>query len=359
MGTVTPVQAGAVGLVAGVAVTAATAGASALGVAALRRRGRSSADDALLTAPLPAGRPLPVTSADGTRLHAVVTGREDAPTVVLVHGWTCRREFWAAPLHHLDADHRVVSYDLRGHGRSGSATPAPGQRRGDWSTAALSADLAAVLDAALRPGERAVVAGHSLGAMSVLALAAHQPERLPAQVAAVLLASTGADALLPESTVLPLPSRLAGPSEVVARAALVAPVPLGHPTRVSHALVRHAALSRRASDAQVAFCERIVLGSPPAGRAALGRTLADLDLRTGVAALDVPTAVLTGTADRLTPPGHAERLAASLPRLERFVSLAGVGHMTPVEAPRAVSAEIRRLVEAHLPGVGLPASGVA
>ncbi|WP_158102180.1 alpha/beta fold hydrolase, partial [Streptomyces glaucescens] len=100
---------------------------------------------------------------DGARLHVEVHGPESAPPVVLIHGWTCSTAFWAAQIRALAAGHRVIAYDQRGHGRS------PASR--SCSTDALADDLEAVLAATLAPGEKAVLAGHSMGGMTVLAAA--------------------------------------------------------------------------------------------------------------------------------------------------------------------------------------------
>ena len=58
----------------------------------------------------------------------------------------------------------------------------------------------------------------------------------------------------------------------------------------------------------------------------------------------MPTAVVVGTADRLTPPVHARALAAALPHCVGVTELPGLGHMTPVEAPELVTGKIRELV---------------
>jgi pimeloyl-ACP methyl ester carboxylesterase len=81
---------------------------------------------------------------------------------------------------------------------------------------------------------------------------------------------------------------------------------------------------------------------------AWSQVLGELDLDKGVRALDVPAIVVGGTADRLTPMVHARRLAAELPQCLELVELAGMGHMTPVEAPEAVTAKIRELTGAYL-----------
>lgn len=151
--------------------------------------------------PAPA-RELTAMSADGARLHVEVHGPLDAtaaPAVVLAHGWTCSTAFWAAQIRELAVDHRVIAYDQRGHGRS-PASPA-------CSSDALADDLEAVLEATLAPGEKAVIVGHSMGGMTVMAAAGRPGFR--AHAAAVLLCSTGASRLVAESTVVPMrPGRL-------------------------------------------------------------------------------------------------------------------------------------------------------
>ena len=98
----------------------------------------------------------------------------------------------------------------------------------------------------------------------------------------------------------------------------------------------------------VEACARIVHACPRTVRHAWSQVLDLLDLDHGVRQLAVPTAVLVGTADRLTPPVHAHRLAAALPHNLGVTELPGLGHMTPVEAPELVSARIRELVSSYV-----------
>ena len=81
---------------------------------------------------------------------------------MLAHGITCAIRVWAYQITDLASDYRVIAYDHRGHGRSGC-------RRGarNYSLDFLAADLDAVLDATLAPGERAVIAGHSMGGIAI------------------------------------------------------------------------------------------------------------------------------------------------------------------------------------------------
>lgn len=287
--------------------------------------------------PRPA-RELTVTSADGSRIHVEVHGRDDAPTVVLVHGWTCSTAFWAAVVRDLLPDHRVVVYDQRGHGRSPAAAP------GGCSTDALADDLVAVLTATLEPGQRAVVGGHSMGGMTVMAAATRPLFREHA--AAVLLCSTGSSTLAARSTVWPL--RAGRLRTRLTRLLLHSRAPLGPVTPLAKVPLRYATMGRGSAPAMVEASARIVHACPRGVRADWGRVLAGLDLDIGVAALTAPTLVVQGTADRLTPVGHARSLAERLPHCVGLEELPGLGHMTPIEDPAAISGGLRRLVRDHL-----------
>ncbi|GAA2240678.1 hydrolase [Streptomyces ruber] len=283
-------------------------------------------------------RTLTARSADGARLHVEVHGPEDAPAVVLAHGWTCSTAFWAAQIRALAADHRVVAYDQRGHGRTPAAATC--------STDVLADDLEAVLEETLAPGEKAVVVGHSMGGMTVMA--ASERPAFRAHAAAVLLCSTGSSRLVAESLVLPL--RAGGLRTWITRRLLGARLPLGPVTPVAMRLLKYATMGAGSSPVMVEACARIVHACPTTVRCTWAEVLDLLDLDTAVRELRVPTAVVVGTADRMTPPVHARTLAAALPECTGVTELPGVGHMTPVEAPELVTARIRELVGAYLSG---------
>ncbi|WP_432116984.1 alpha/beta fold hydrolase [Streptomyces sp. bgisy032] len=285
--------------------------------------------------PAPA-RELTAVSADGARLHVEIHGPEGAPAVVLAHGWTCSTAFWAAQIRALATDHRVIAYDQRGHGRS-PAHPA-------CSTDALADDLEAVLGAALAPGEQAVIAGHSMGGMTVMAASARAGFR--AHAAAVLLCSTGSSQLVAASTVLPMrPGRL---RTWLTRRILGSRAPLGPVTPAARRILKYATMGPGSAPHMVEACARIVHACPRAVRHTWSNVLDLLDLDHAVRELRVPTVVIAGTADRLTPPVHARALAAALPQCAGLVELPGIGHMTPVEAPELVTGKIRELVHAHI-----------
>ncbi|MGW0825134.1 alpha/beta fold hydrolase [Streptomyces sp. NPDC002845] len=285
--------------------------------------------------PIPV-RELTAVSADGARVHVEVHGPQDAPAVVLAHGWTCSTAFWAAQIRDLAADHRVIAYDQRGHGRSPASEVC--------STDALADDLEAVLAATLGPGERAVLAGHSMGGMTLMA--ASERGRFREHAAAVLLCSTGSSRLVTEALVVPL--RAGRLRTWLTRKLLGSRAPLGPVTPVARRILKYATMGPGSSPVMVEACARIVHACPRRVRHAWSRVLDLLDLDHGVRELAVPTAVVVGTADRMTPPVLTRALVATLPQCVGVTELAGVGHMSPVEAPELVTARIRELSTAHL-----------
>ncbi|MGY1579717.1 alpha/beta fold hydrolase [Streptomyces sp. MN13] len=278
---------------------------------------------------------LTVVSADGARLHVEVHGPENAPAVVLIHGWACSTAFWAAQIRALATDHRVIAYDQRGHGRS-PANPA-------CSTYTLADDLEAVLAATLAPGEKAVLAGHSMGGMTVMAAAGRA--RVREHTAAVLLCSTGSSQLVAAATVVPLrPGRL---RTWLTRRVLASRAPLGPVTPLAKRVLKYGTMGAGSAPHMVEACARVVHACPRAVRHSWARVLDVLDLDHGVRELSAPTAVVVGSHDRLTPPAQARALVAALPRAVGLTELPGLGHMTPVEAPELVTGKIRELVTTY------------
>jgi len=281
-------------------------------------------------------RELTATSADGSRLHVEVHGPEGAPAVVLAHGWCCSTAFWAAQTRDLAVDHRVVVYDQRGHGRSPAALT--------YSTDALADDLEAVLEASLAPGEKAVIVGHSMGGMTVLAAAGRA--RFREHAVAVLLCSTGSSRLVDESLVVPI--RAGRTRTRLTRKVLGTRAPLGPVTPAARRILKYATMGPGSAPHMVEACARIVHACPRTVRHAWSQVLDSLELDHGVRELAVPTAVVVGTADRMTPPVHARALVAALPQCVGSTELTGLGHMTPVEAPELVSAKIRELAATYI-----------
>jgi pimeloyl-ACP methyl ester carboxylesterase len=314
--------------------------AAAAGFAQLRHTRRVAADPErrLLEHP-PEGRPLSIRSADGTHLHAEVFGLDDGPTLILIHGWTEALRYWVYVTRELASDFRIVAYDLRGHGRSGRA---PG---GDYSLERFGDDVEAVLEAVAAPGERALLAGHSLGGMSIAAWAEHHDVGARARGAALLF--TGIGGLVGGQLLIHVPRFAQALADPIARHTFFgarAPLPRVS-TPLSYAAIRYATFGPSATPAQVAFYEQMVVACPPDVRAKAGLAMQEMDLYPALPRLTIPTLVMAGENDRLTPPSHARRIAEELPNLEELVILPDTGHMGPLERPVEVASALRKLSE--------------
>ncbi len=325
------------------------AGAGVAVAAELRHRRSVAGDPAWeqLTSPL-AGKVISVRSADGTELHAEVFGPEGAPTVVLVPGWTEELQIFDLLTRGLlGRGFRVVSYDPRGQGSSDGG---PGL---DQSIERYADDVTAVLAATCGGRDDVIVAGHSMGGMSVIAWAGAVDAS--AYVRAVALISTGVSGLVDDLGLLP-PSV---PLET--RRAILAPLLAGdqpmiaYSTPASRALNRYVMFGPDATAAHVAFVESMIWRMHGKLRAGAARTMRDLDLSASLARVNVPALVVVGDVDRLTPIVHSRRIVGGLPQVAEFLVLPRTGHMTPVERPAELADALERLAES----VGLEPPGRA
>jgi pimeloyl-ACP methyl ester carboxylesterase len=300
----------------------ALAGLLGLAAARARRPGRwSSLEDPCgpegLT--LPPGESLRVRTSDGAELDVLVAGRDRGPTVVLPHCWTGAKELWAPVARRLVAEgHRVVLYDQRGHGRS---------TMGDGTTTVdrLGDDLLAVLRAT--DSTDVVLAGHSMGGMTIQAFAVGHPDELTARVRGIVLVATAAR---PLPRPIPAPLVHAALGDIVfgrlARAGL-----MGRPVRGS--------IGREAHEAHVRATHDLFVGTGGKARSGFLVGMSRMDLRRALSGIAVPTTILVGTHDHLTPLPRARELAAAIPGAELRL-LQGKGHMLPIEAPDEVAAAI-------------------
>jgi pimeloyl-ACP methyl ester carboxylesterase len=119
---------------------------------------------------------------DGSELRVECYGKEDAPPIILTHGWGANSKEWDYLKRELAGDFQLIVWDLPGLGRSARPT------NRDYSLEKLSRDLEAVLRLA---GERpAILLGHSIGGMITLTFCRLFPEALPARVRAIALVQT-------------------------------------------------------------------------------------------------------------------------------------------------------------------------
>lgn len=308
------------------------------------RRGRSRVRRFAAAEALGRGRSVGVRSKDGIRLHAEVFGPEDGYPVVLAHGITCALRVWAYQIADLAKDHRVIAFDHRGHGRS--AIPVG---RSGYSLDCLAGDVDAVLEATLKPGERAVIAGHSMGGIAISSWADRYPDRVSELVDGAALINTTTGDLLRHVNFLPVPPPLAAARVRTAGTLLKtfgeAPL-LRVATRTSRRFVSSLAVGRDADPAIAEFIYELFTATPPAGRGGWARTLVDQlgPQHIGLTNLSVPTLVIGSDEDRLLPMVSSRRIAKEVPNLAQFVELSG-GHCAILERPDEVNKHLRWLID--------------
>jgi pimeloyl-ACP methyl ester carboxylesterase len=292
---------------------------------------------------LPPSRTVPVRAPDGTRLHTEVFGPENGYPIVLSHGITCAVRVWAYQIAELATEYRVIAFDHRGHGRSGIP------RRGGYSLAHLASDVDAVLEATLAPGERAVIAGHSMGGMAIAAWSDRYRHKVEARADAVALINTTTGDLLREVRLLPVPAPFA-PVRVLGARALVnifgsfeVPPAVRRATRE---MISMLAVGADAEPEVAALIHELFNGTSPLGRGGCGKALVDALQRRHInlTGLTVPTLVIGSERDRLTPLVQSRRIAEAAPNLVDLVVLPG-GHCSMLERPAEVNRELRALAE--------------
>jgi pimeloyl-ACP methyl ester carboxylesterase len=294
---------------------------------------------------------LRVPSDDGTEIAVEVLGdghrpalpaKGGSPTLVFAHGWTFSSRSW----HYqrmLAERYRLVLMDHRDHGESGTG---PRENR---TVDQIGRDLAAVLDATCE-GKDVVLVGHSMGGMTIMSLAAQQPERFGEQVKGVALLDTSGRREPDYEFGLrgPLAKLFIGQWKSALALMVSDPDKAERARRsgsgVSVAISRFLTLGKGADKRLAKFTEAM---SAQTRAQVVGDFWLTLDTHDKIDALkvlaDIPTLVLVGDRDRLTPPENARTLAAAIPGAQ-LLELRGAGHCAMLEQPEAVNAALYDLV---------------
>ena len=323
------------------------------------------ATDPLGTAAHPADRMALVAADDGVLLSVDEIGPTDAPlTVVFVHGYSLSMTSWAFQRRTLATElatangsrprARLVFYDQRGHGTSG---------RGDAEHSTmeqLGNDLAAVL-AARVPRGPVVLVGHSMGGMTVMALAAVHPELFGDRIVGVALMSTSSGNLADLDYGLPeLLTRVRGAVLPVAAWTMRRRPLLAERTRrlaadLVSAVTRSLSFASDVDPALARYVDAMIAGTPVDVIAEFYPAIAGLDQTAALSPLRrVPTLVLTGDSDKLIPMQHSDALVELLRKeggeLVEYVVVPEAGHMVLLERPDEVTRAIVRLVRRVVAG---------
>ena len=280
---------------------------------------------------------------DGVLLHVEVDDGP-SPAVVMVHGFTARLGEFELQRETLGGRAMAVLYDHRGHGAS---------RRGRVRGATieqLGRDLGAVLDEVVPAGD-VVLLGHSMGGMTIMALARQRPELFGPRVVGAFLLATSAGGLVeagPAGRVVRLARRLRLLTPLLLWLRLTA-APLERlrrrGSRAGKAYYRHFLFGTDDADpAVVTRVQDLLEETPLTVTAAFSRTLLDHDETASLVALaGIPVTLLVGDADRLTPVSHSRRMAELLPDAE-LVVVPGAGHSVNLTRREVVDDALLRLL---------------
>lgn len=292
------------------------------------------------------GRQFDVVADDGTPLHVDVD--ETSPTsaeltVVFSHGYALTSDSWHFQRRDLRDVGRLMFWDQRGHGGSGYG---PAKHS---TLPTLAGDLARVIDT-IPAAAPIILVGHSMGGMTILELAARQPELFGTRVKGVALLATSAGDLADVPLGLPgAPGRAVrriAPmvARGIARSGPLLTAGWERASDLAFLLTRQYSFGSNVPDEVTEFVARMIMSTPIDVIAEFLQTLDDHDAQAALATLhNVETIVVVGGSDRLTPPSHSELIVRAVPGAD-FDVIPDTGHLVMLERYTEVNARIRDLV---------------
>lgn len=255
-----------------------------------------------------------IDSVDGGTIRYLEAGR--GRPLVLVHGWTLRSDVWAPQFHDLTDRFRIISVDLRGHGGSRPGTDGYGLHR-------LATDLATLLTTL--DLHDAIIAGHSMGGMTLMTLCRDHPETVDERVAGVVFVATRASRPVSGPLAAPLRDLLGRGRRIVDGGGVLPGV--GDSRRIARLV-----FGERPNPRAVRIVADMIDSIDPAAMLASADQMFDHDTTASLGAVSVPSMVMVGTRDLLTPVPAARALSALLPAND-FVLFRGAGHQLMQERP--------------------------
>jgi pimeloyl-ACP methyl ester carboxylesterase len=291
---------------------------------------------------------------DDVTLHAEVdevapydTGgskhRPGEATLVFVHGYALNLDCWHFQRQHFRGRRRMVFYDQRSHGRSDRS------HRHDANIDQLGRDLKAVLDE-LVPSGPVVLVGHSMGGMTIMALAEQHPELFGDRVVGVALVSTTAGSVRPHRIISTYIPDLIGGSignrlmAALARAPELVDSARRRGSNIGYLVTDTFAFGDDVPSSYVEFVDEMLAGTPFEVLAEFFPHFETHDRYAVLHAFErVPTTIICGTKDLLTGIGHSRKMAKAIAGC-RLVEATGAGHMVILERAEKVNEALTDLV---------------
>ncbi|MCQ4046337.1 alpha/beta fold hydrolase [Streptantibioticus rubrisoli] len=278
-------------------------------------------------------------------------------TIVFSHGYCLNQDSWHFQRLALRGQVRAVYWDQRSHGRSGR-----GHAQIDGQSATidqLGRDLKAIIDAAAPEGPL-VLAGHSMGGMTVMAFAAQFPELVRERVAGVFLVGTSSGKL--SAVALGLPAvgarafRALAPGVLRALGSQAALVERGRRATADlfAGIVKRYSFGSEVDPGVARLAERMIESTPIDVVAEFYPAFTEHDKAESLAFLDGrPALVMAGDKDLLTPSDHSAAIAERLPNAE-LVIVPAAGHLVMLEHPDVVNAHLAALLARAADAVRAP-----
>lgn len=287
-------------------------------------------------------------TSEGVNLAVQEYGAEDAGvTLFLAHCWTLNHRDWHYQVRDLLAEFghrvRIITWDHRGHGASDRVgLPA-------CTIDHLARDMGELVDA-FAPTGKLVLAGHSIGGMTMMALAEQRPDIIERVVGALFVATSSGDM---NTVTLGLPEmgpvlRAQIPRMLALRSRTLSARTRRRMPVIERHIVRRFLIGRPLRLADAAVTVEGIINSPSATMVGFYNSCMDHDRVDALKAFnDIPTTVLVGTRDVLTPPSHARKIAGAVEGADIIIA-PDAGHMLPLERDQLVSGELIRKLRPHV-----------
>ena len=263
---------------------------------------------------------------NGSNLHYVLSGDSAAPPVIFVHGFPFSLEMWQGQIDAVAAEgFRAVAYDVRGHGMSDVGD-------GQYTIESHVDDLFALLDHLKMP--KAVILGLSMGGY----IALRALEREPGRFVAAVLCDTKSEADTDEGRM----KRAASVRAVKKNGSI--------PYAADYVKLMFAEETFHTNPAAVELIRQTIARTPPLSIAGTLIALAARTDTTGsLASISVPTLILVGERDSVTPPAASQSMKAKIPGAELHV-VPGAAHLSNLENPACFNEKLVTFLKRVFPG---------
>lgn len=258
-------------------------------------------------------------SLDGIEIAFEDVGPRDGQVILFLHGFPLSKLMWRGQLAAISESHRVVSIDMRGHGKSTVTS-------GTVTMAEMADDIARLLQY-MEIG-KAIVCGLSMGGY----VAWEFWRRHRRKLSKLILCDTRAVADTVE---------VARGRQMMAAQVVVAGAEMAAELMVPKLM---AANTYEQQPEIVELLRDMILATDPLGIAATQRGMAErFDMTPLLPEMDVPALILCGSEDTISPPEEMSQFAGDMPHA-KFVEIERAGHLAPLEQPAATNDAIREFL---------------